>query len=184
MLLIREMQEPDIEPVSAVRIAGWKTAYRGMVPQTYLDGLSVEDDARARREWFRRNDGTVLNLVAEVDGTVRGWLAMGPNRDDDAEPGTGEIYALYVRPELIGTGIGRALVEAALEAASERRFHRLVLWVLEANHRARRFYASAGFTPDGTGKPWEVEGTPVPELRYHRPLVRHPASHQGPHHDG
>ncbi|MFG1879292.1 GNAT family N-acetyltransferase [Sphaerisporangium sp. NPDC049003] len=168
MRVVREMREPDIEAVSSVRVAGWRTAYAGILPQSYLDGLSVEQDARGRRKRFARADGTTLDLVAEDAGAVVGWLAMGPCRDADARPGDGEIYALYVRPDVIGTGAGRTLARAALRAAGERSYRRLLLWVLEANARARRFYGSAGFVPDGTRSLWEVAGASVPEIRYHR----------------
>ncbi|MEV7969121.1 GNAT family N-acetyltransferase [Sphaerisporangium sp. NPDC088356] len=170
MLVVREMREPDIETVSSVRIASWRTAYAGILPQAHLDGLSVEDDARGRRKRFGDADGTTLDLVAEDAGSVVGWLAMGPCRDDDAVPGDGEIYAFYVRPDVIGTGAGRALADAALRAAGERSYRRLLLWVLEDNLRARRFYGAAGFVPDGTRSLWEVAGVAVPELRYRRDL--------------
>ncbi|MFC4592146.1 GNAT family N-acetyltransferase [Sphaerisporangium corydalis] len=166
MVFVREMGEADIETVSSVRIASWRAAYAGMVPQAYLDGMSPEEDVRVRRERFARRDGGALDLVAESGGVVVGWLAMGPCRDPDAQAGDGEIYALYVRPDVIGTGAGHALMDAALAAAKERHLRRLLLWVLEDNARARRFYGSAGFGMDGTRSMWEVGGTAVPELRY------------------
>ncbi|GAA3824445.1 GNAT family N-acetyltransferase [Sphaerisporangium flaviroseum] len=166
MPAVREMRAADIEAVSSVRIAGWRSAYPGIVPRSHLDALSLEDDVLARRERFARRDGTTLDLVAEDGGTVVGWLSMGPCRDPDARPDDGEIYALYVRPDLLGTGVGRALGEAALRAAGERPFRRLLLWVLEDNTRARRFYDRAGFRPDGTRTLWEIAGTSIPELRY------------------
>ncbi|WP_424531661.1 GNAT family N-acetyltransferase [Sphaerisporangium viridialbum] len=169
---VREMREQDIETVSSVRVAGWRTAYAGILPQAYLDGLSAEQDARGRRKRFARAGGDTLDLVAEDSGTVVGWLAMGPCRDDDAGPGDGEVYAFYVRPDRIGTGAGRALAAAALRAARERSYERLLLWVLEDNLRARRFYGSAGYVPEGSRSLWEVAGVAVPELRYHRDVPR------------
>ena len=42
------------------------------------------------------------------------------------------------------------------------------LWVLDDNHRGRRFYAAAGLSPDGTRQTWTPRGSTVelPELRY------------------
>ncbi len=43
------MTEAGIDAVSAIRVRGRQTAYAGIVPQPYLDGMTVEDDARERR---------------------------------------------------------------------------------------------------------------------------------------
>lgn len=172
MIRVRPMCEEDIHGVSTVRVKGWQAAYAGMVPQDHLDALTVTEDARRRREMFERGGGTVLNLVAEENGTVVGWAALGPSREDDRRPQDGELLALYAAPERLGTGIGKALMRQALVAAQERSFHRLILWVLAANTRARRFYEHAGFQPDGTSTDWPVNGVVVPEVRYGKDLAQ------------
>lgn len=169
------MTENDIEAVSTVRVRGWQFAYAGLMPQSHLDAMSVEEDAARRRETFARSRGRAVNLVAEVAGTegegqVVGWASFGPCRDDDADPGDAELYALYVHPEQLSTGTGRSLMEAVLEGAASLGHAVLRLWVLEHNARARRFYERAGFVPDGAEEPYEVDGTPVPEVRYARRL--------------
>ncbi|MEV7502642.1 GNAT family N-acetyltransferase [Streptomyces sp. NPDC093018] len=166
------MREEDIHGVSTVRVKGWQAAYAGMVPQDHLDALTVAEDARRRRDMFERAGGTVLNLVAEENGTVVGWAALGPSREDDRRPRDGELLALYAAPDRLGTGIGRALMRRTLAAAQERSFRRLVLWVLAANTRARRFYEHAGFLPDGASTHWPVSGVLVPEVRYSRDLAQ------------
>ncbi|MEV0275906.1 GNAT family N-acetyltransferase [Streptomyces sp. NPDC050610] len=166
MVRVREMTAGDIDAVARIRVRGWRFAYAGLMPQGYLDGLSVREDAERRREFFARADGAMTNLVAEDAGAVVGWACFGASRDQGAAPGDGELYALYVRPELIGAGVGRALTAAVLAGAAEREFARLVLWVVKGNARARRFYERAGFAPDGGEEECEVAGAPVPEVRY------------------
>ncbi|MEU0812096.1 GNAT family N-acetyltransferase [Streptomyces sp. NPDC005970] len=169
---VREMTEADIDAVAAVRVRGWQAAYRGLIPQAHLDGMSVEKDARRRREFFSRGVGDVVNLVADGPvGEVVGWACFGPYRDRDLPSGDAELYAIYVRPDLFGGGIGRALLTESVSRAAERGFPRLRLWVLEGNARARRFYERAGFAPDGGQEDYEVDGVPVPEVRYARPLA-------------
>lgn len=168
---IRSMRESDIEAVSAIRVNGWKAAYAGLVPASYLDRMNVADDARKRREWFGRPGAHAENLVAERDGEIVGWAALGPSRDDDRREGDGELRALYLRPEAIGTGVGKALMVRALAWMGERGIGRVTLWVLAGNVRARRFYESFGFAPDGGSLVWEVEGEQLPELRYCRDLT-------------
>ncbi len=172
MIRVRRMREEDIHGVSTVRVKGWQAAYAGMVPQDHLDALTVTEDARRRREMFERGGGTVLNLVAEENGTVVGWAALGPSREDDRRPQDGELLALYAAPDRLGTGIGTALMRQTLVAAQERSFHRLILWVLAANTRARRFYEHAGFQPDGASTDWPVNGVVVPEVRYGKELAQ------------
>jgi len=166
MVIVREMREADIEAVSTVRVNSWKVAYAGLIPAAHLDGMNVETDAVSRREWFERGAGSVDNLVAEVDGAVVGWACLGPCRDEDALPGDGEIYAIYALPDWFGTGVGRALMQSAMSYAAQRSYERVLLWVLRDNPRARRFYAAAGFAPDGAEEGFAVGAATVPEVRY------------------
>ncbi|GGS95864.1 GNAT family N-acetyltransferase [Streptomyces cinerochromogenes] len=168
-LTVREMRFADCDRVSAIRIRGWQHAYRGLMPQAYLDGLSVAADAERRRARFGQGGGSVVNLVAEQGGEVVGWAACGPYRDGGGSPtGDAELYAVYVDPDHLGGGIGRALLAAAVERC--RAYPRMLLWVLKGNTPARRFYERAGFRSDGAEEPFEVDGVPVPEVRYVRTL--------------
>ncbi|MFE2162735.1 GNAT family N-acetyltransferase [Streptomyces lydicus] len=175
------MTETDVAGVSAVRVRGWQAAYRGLMPQAYLDAMSVTADAERRRSWFARRPPEVADLVAEAAGEVVGWASVGPARDPDIAPGAeelpaprptaGELFALYVTPQLIGTGVGRALMAAGTDRARAKGFRALYLWVVRGNTRARRFYERAGFVPDGAEEAYEVGGRSVPEVRYWRPLT-------------
>lgn len=172
---IREMVLPDCERVAEIRVRGWQSAYKGLIPQSYLDALGVEQDAQRRREHFERSDGTVVNLVAERDGEVVGWACHGPYRDDEVradDTGAAELYAIYVHPDRAGAGAGRALLTASTGRCAAAGYERMLLWVLKGNERARRFYERAGFGPDGAEEPFEVEGVAVPEVRYARILTR------------
>jgi ribosomal protein S18 acetylase RimI-like enzyme len=107
--------------------------------------------------------------VAESDGRVVGFVAFGPDRDED---GHGELYAIYVLPEHWGGGSGRELLTAAKEGLTEAGYPDMRLWVLAENTSARRFYERMGLTPDGTTQTWTPRGTTaeLPELRYATPL--------------
>ncbi|CAL9289005.1 N-acetyltransferase family protein [Streptomyces sp. SudanB182_2057] len=166
---IRPMALADCDRVSEIRVCGWRHAYRGLVPQPFLDRLDVAADAGRRRERFARGEGPVVNLVAERDGRVLGWAAVGPYRDGARHTADAELYALYVDPAHLGGGIGRALLAAAAERCPAGA--RLLLWVFEGNAPARRFYERAGFRADGAEESFEADGVPVPEVRY----VRAPA---------
>ncbi|MEU7315414.1 GNAT family N-acetyltransferase [Streptomyces sp. NPDC007083] len=172
---VREMTEDDVEAVAEVRVRAWQSAYRGLVPQPYLDAMSPAAETARRRRFFAAGRGVVRNLVAADGaggGQVTGWAAAGPRRTQGDTPrpgppgGDGELYALYVHPDHIGTGVGRLLMAAVLEDAAARGCPRMFLWVLEGNARARRFYERAGFAADGLTSAFEVGGAEVPEVRY------------------
>jgi GNAT superfamily N-acetyltransferase len=165
----------DCDRVAEIRVRGWQTAYRGRMPASYLAALSVAEDAARRRERFGRGGATIVNLVAERDGEVVGWACHGPYRDDEARGDkveSAELYAIYVDPERVGAGVGRALLRESLARCTAAGHARMLLWVLKGNTGARRFYEGAGFGPDGAEEPFEVDGVAVPEVRYARTLTR------------
>lgn len=108
--------------------------------------------------------------MAEAGGEVVGWLSIGPYRfEDDSHspgPGCGEIAAIYLRPDAVGTGAGRALLAYGLAELDRAGLRTVLLWVLTGNARARRFYEKGGFHLDGATHTYEVGGATLPEVRY------------------
>jgi GNAT superfamily N-acetyltransferase len=169
-LRIRPMSPAYCDRVAEIRIGGWRSAYRGLIPQSYLDSLDVAQDAERRRAHLARGDGSVVDLVAEQEGDIVGWACHGPYRDGDERTADAELYAIYVDPGRYGAGVGRALLQESVHRCSAVGHARMLLWVLKHNTGARRFYERAGFSPDGTEEPFEVNGVEVPEVRYAREL--------------
>ncbi|MFI2779683.1 GNAT family N-acetyltransferase [Streptomyces sp. ALB3] len=168
---IRDMCLDDCAAVADIRVRGWRWAYTGLIPQGYLDAMDAGEDAERRHARLIAQGGPV-NLVAGAPGAaVTGWACYGPCRDASARPGSAELYALYVHPDRVGTGTGRALLTEAVARARADGFDAMSLWVLEENRRARRFYERAGFRPDGAAEAFEAGGALVPEVRYVRTLT-------------
>ena len=109
-------------------------------------------------------------LIAEVDGHVVGFAAIGPSGDEDGG-GDGEVRAMYLIAGHWGQGIGRALMGSALDALRQAGFTEATLWALATNERARRFYEAGGWAPDGAVKRDDSRGFPITELRYRRRLA-------------
>ncbi|MFF3430545.1 GNAT family N-acetyltransferase [Streptomyces sp. NPDC002602] len=152
-------------------MTGWKAAYVGILPRSHLDGMTVEADARRRRQHFKRSKAATTDLVAvDTLGRVVGWACFGPCRGTGTSAASGELYALYVQPSLIGTGIGRTLLEAVHARALTSGFDHMRLWVLEQNTTARRFYERAGYVADGAVQADDYDGVSVSEARYQRTL--------------
>ena len=161
----------DAAAIAGVQLSSLRAAYQGQIPDhlehLVLDPPDVQQRARGWKGWLKRSQ--VSTVVARVDGTVTGFCTLHPIRDDAAQGVTGEIPATYVLPSHWRRGIGRLLCEQTLAEARTRGFAEVVLWVLESNERARRFYNSVGFRPDGKTRVFiERPDASLHELRYRR----------------
>lgn len=164
---IRPATREDARPIAEVHVASWRHAYRGLLPDDYLEKLSVDEREAQRLAWFADPRSSSGVLVAEDDaGRVVGFATFGPSRDDDAPMGTGEVPAIYVDPTEVGKGIGRQLIEETAAALREAGFTRATLWVLEENESARRFYESVGWTWDGAVSTHDFDCANEPVVRY------------------
>jgi GNAT superfamily N-acetyltransferase len=165
MVTVRPATLPDAPAMGRVHVRAWQAAYRGHMPDDYLDGLRAEDRAAGWERALGRERERGAILVAEQAGQVTGFANLGPAQDP---AGAGELYAINVDPAHWGTGAGRALLQAAQAELARLGYAETVLWVLPANARARRFYEIAGWVADGTERTMEVQGVVVPEVRYRR----------------
>jgi ribosomal protein S18 acetylase RimI-like enzyme len=167
---IREASLGDARAIAEIHVRAWQAAYRGQMPDEYLDGLSVEDRL-AQHEWSLRNQRETWRLwVAEDEGAVVGFAVTGPSEDADADERTGEVYAIYLEPARVGSGVGRELFAGAVHDLGSRGFRAATLWVLQSNERARRFYELAGWKPDGTTASERIDCTMLPTVRYRTDL--------------
>jgi GNAT superfamily N-acetyltransferase len=110
--------------------------------------------------------GAVATFVADDAGS---FVGMATGHHPDADPAIAWLFAMWVRPDLRGRGIGRALVDGVVSWANRRPpIGRVVLRVTETNAGADRFYASCGFVPtDEAPEPLRAGA----DLRTHR-MVR------------
>jgi GNAT superfamily N-acetyltransferase len=165
----RRAIEGDEPVLAALHVEAWQWAYRGQLPDTFLNELTATVPRREawRREMLTRMPpGEERIWVAEMGGRVVGFADTGPSRDAYAAPDTAELSTLYLDPKVVGTGVGRALLHDAMEDLRQRGYRAAVLWVLESNVRARRFYEVAGWRSDGTTKTEERSSIELREVRY------------------
>jgi GNAT superfamily N-acetyltransferase len=176
---VRPAGPEDSEALGRVHIAAWQAAYRGLMPDDFLDAL--DPAARAKR-WHAAllegpGDGRypaegfeALALVIEGDdGQVAGISVVGPPRRTEPS-GVGELWMINLEPAAWGRGIGTQLLAAANDEMRRAGYVEAVLWVVAENRRARRFYEREGWKPDGTEITDDARGFPVTELRYRRAL--------------
>lgn len=164
--MIRNAHPEDARAIEQVRVDGWRTAYRGLLPDDLLDALVVtEERVAALTRALAEPAEHEVNLVSEQAGAVVAMARLTPCGDDDLDPATtAELRALYASPGTWSTGLGGRL----LDEGFGRLPHPLqVLWTLGGNARARAFYERRGFTADGATKVRDLGG-PAVEVRYRR----------------
>jgi len=141
----------------------WREAYRGVVPDDYLDGLSI---VQSESQWTKRLEaGEPEVFVAEESHRVINRVHLGATRDENAGPRTGEIYGVNVLPSHWSMGAGRALCRYAQQRLVELGYSRVTLWTLSANSRAIRLYQHLGFSA-GPEASIEIGGKSLPKVRY------------------
>ena len=159
---LRTATDADLAAVGDLHYRSRAAAYAGLVSPTAL----TFGDGGALGEWWterwRWEKDTHHLTVAVDDGTVVGFSYVGPS----PTAGVSELYAIHVDPDRVGTGVGRLLMADALKYAGPR----AVLWVLEGNDRARRFYEKGGWVTDGETRQAPVGGEVTHQVRYVRSL--------------
>jgi ribosomal protein S18 acetylase RimI-like enzyme len=167
---IRSATADDARAIATIHVEAWRAAYRGIVPDEYLDSLSID----GRESTWRQNllAADTSTWVAQESDAVVGWISAGPSRDTDADRSADEIWAVYVAPERWGKGVGSSLCLQAEQHLRTDGCIAVTLWVLKDNERAVKFYQSNGFVLDiGATKERERGGKTLSEVRFRKPLI-------------
>lgn len=137
-LRLRTARAGDAAAIAEIHVASWQDAYRGVLPDAFLDS---ELEGRLHAHWAglfagRRPPGAVI--LATAGGTAAGFAAAW------REGANAHIDNLHVRPGLRRAGIGRALLGFTALRLMQMGADTADLWVLAANRDALRFYARLG----------------------------------------
>lgn len=172
LMELRDAHAGDSRAIAELHVAAWQAAYRGLLADEVLDGLSALD----REEmWGRLVAGSspVDSAIVAVDEQgIQGFVHVCPSRDPDAGPTVGEVTSIYVHPAHWEHGIGRRLLEAAVGWLAAAGFDAATLWVLDGNRRAMLFYEAQGWAADGSTKDDVREEFTLHERRYAKVLDR------------
>lgn len=168
-MMLREARPDDAAAIAHVQVETWRTTYRGIVPQRYLDTLSVEWRAQTWERILDASESSHCAFAVQADEVgIVGFANGGPERNGDPVY-TGELYAIYILDAFHGLGFGKRLVQAVAERLQAQGHSAMLLWVLSDNP-ARRFYESLG------GQllrfqPIEIGGASLQEAAYGWPRI-------------
>ncbi len=158
--------DADTAAVGALHLASRAAAYAGLVPADALDWVTADAMGAWWTERWRWERETHLLTVAAEGATIVGFSYVGPSET----PGAAELYGLHVVPDRVGSGVGRALMISALDQLRGYGQPRAVLWVLDGNARARRFYERGGWVADGARREEPIGTASTVQLRYAKEL--------------
>lgn len=137
---IREANIADVDGIAYVHVNSWKTTYKGLVPDDFLDKLSVD---RRKKQWAQSIESSQVIFVAEdMDGKIVGFASGGACRESELSY-DGELYAIYILKENQGNGIGKGLIKSIADQLSQKQHKSMMAWALEGNP-AIQFYEKLG----------------------------------------
>jgi len=151
--------QDDKKVISHIYEESWKHAYKGILPQTFLDQIP-EGHWCGVLETFAK-EGFIMLEGDKIIGTA----SYGPSRDENLKD-YGEIISIYLLPQYIGKGYGKKLFQAVMDQLKKEGYNKVYLWVLEENKVARAFYERFGFKTNGAYLDDQVGGKAVKEIQY------------------
>jgi GNAT superfamily N-acetyltransferase len=179
--IVREAAAGDAASIAALHVRSWQAAYRGVVPDAFLDDLAADawlerwtgQLAAARREGVHQ-----LVSTDDREGPPRGVAVCGPAMAPTAEL-TGQLYVLYADPSSWGRGHGSALLRRVHDLLAADGHPAALLWVAAGNDRSIGFYEHHGWARDGERQREEVAGATFDEVRMVRELLTDGNRHVG-----
>ena len=147
---IRKTTRDEIPGLARFLDDCWRFAYRDILPCDYLD--SLDSDARAKKFLAGFDGGKTGFLIAvdddQKDNNIIGAGVYGsstnPNYSD-----CGEIMAIYVCHDSIGTGLGHNMFIQMEDSLKSTGYKKIILYVFTENHRAISFYQKHGYITIG-----------------------------------
>jgi GNAT superfamily N-acetyltransferase len=155
---IRQATADDADAVVRMHTQAHEECYGHLLPADFFAGrrARIPERVKRRRPHLESTEPRIIAL--DADNEIVGFADAGPGRDED-RPQELELYAIYTLSRSYGTGLGAALLTAALAESAA------YLWVLEDNPRARAFYGKCGFHADGKRELLPADWHALPEIR-------------------
>lgn len=160
----------DAKAVAEIHALSVKAAYEGILPEEELRALAPATREAKWREAIEYSEPQVHVVVHGSE--IVGFVGFDRSRDPKTPPTTGEIWAIYVKPEYWGKGAGVALWDAAREGLEDEGCTTVTIWVPIRNDRAMRFHELAGFKREmKTAKTTAIGTVRIEEIRLKRSVT-------------
>lgn len=140
---IRPAVPDDAGQIAEVHVESWRSTYRGIISDAFLEGLTVESRACSWRWTFENLNENEVIFVAEDGGRIIGFSNGGKNRNAEFPHG-GEVYAIYLLKAYHGREIGKRLFQAVTDSLKRSGYDSFMLWVLKDNPTLGFYQARGG----------------------------------------
>ncbi len=164
--LIRQATIEDASRIAEIQVKTWQCAYKGQMPDSLLDNLSVKKRTKGWEKILSNSIKDTYAYVEELNGKIVGWCTGGVTRDKDVSEKVGELYGIYIDPEYIGKGGGSSLMKQILATLKKDGYQKATLWVLTTNKKTREFYEKKGWRVEGQTKEEQKDDFTLHETRY------------------
>lgn len=164
---IRRATIQDADAIAAIHVKSWQHAYKGILPQHFLDSISLAQRKERRAQLLSQNDPSQEHLVAILKGKVIGFCDLGPSFDRRLLE-TGEVYGLFIDPDNMGKSAGTTLLSMAERVLEQRGYKWATVWVLTLNQPGRVFYEKNGWQFDGNERTETSNNVSYQQVRYHK----------------
>ncbi len=134
-IMIRKAEKEDVRQIAEILVEDWQKVYRGIMDDAFLDSMNA--DRRYEIE-VRRYE---KYMVAADGHEILGYAWLETTQD---EPADCEVIALYVRYSKRGNGIGKLLMQYAVDHFKKIGKQKMIVWCLKENVESRKFYEKVG----------------------------------------
>lgn len=163
---LRRAMVTDATGIARVYLAGWQESHAGVVPPEYLTCMRAKGQEEFWRAELEIEAPDRAPWVALLDDEIVGFASGGLAGDGGSGRSTAEVYQVSVDPVYWGRGISEALLRHVLKDLRERRFDRVITWVVAANASGREFLARQGWQLDAESRSEDCGGVLVEQVRY------------------
>ena len=150
-VVIRAAAFADADAIASLHVASWRDAFRGMIPDTVLDGPMLDERQPMWRQVLAIMPAGRLSLVAvdeaaNADAPIVGFTSGGRRRGRERAglPYESEIYTLYIAQARRGQHLGCRLMASMAMRLQLFGHENLMLWTLRDNAPGRAFYEALG----------------------------------------
>lgn len=148
---IERVKPGDEATLAYIQTESWKAGFKDILPADVLQNCTQPDKVTAMyRRLLAQNIGN--GYLLKTDGHPH-WIAWWDATREKDMPGYAELICIHSLQENWRQGYGSKMMDIVLRDIAAAGFSKVMLWVFEANIRARRFYETHGFITHGKTKP-------------------------------
>ncbi|ETT85270.1 GNAT family N-acetyltransferase [Viridibacillus sp. FSL R5-0477] len=139
---IRPATNEDIAGIAKVHVDSWRTTYKGIVKQDYLDKLTYSSREASWKRNIESEQNLILVAVNEEEQIV-GFISGSKTQEGEYPTYDADLTAIYLFEHEQGKGIGKAMLKQLFAEFKKLNYKSSIVKVLEDNSSCR-FYEAMG----------------------------------------